>query len=55
MGELENNNYACTCTLDISDSAPGAQVIVLPKAELDGANKDTKHYPSNFEVCVRVP
>ena len=33
-------------------SCPGSQykVIILPKEELDKANKDKKHYPSNFKV-----
>ena len=28
------------------------RLIILPKAELDKANKDTKHYPPNFQVCA---
>ncbi len=35
-----------------SSTDPDGRVIVLPKAELDRANEDTKHYPPTFEVCV---
>ena len=30
--------------------APDCKVIILPKDELDKANKDKKHYPQNFQV-----
>ena len=36
----------------VSSTDPDTHVITLPKAELDIANEDTKHYPPNFEVCV---
>ena len=35
-------------TLTDSDT----RLIVLPKAGLDKANEDTKHYPPNFVVCA---
>ena len=36
-----------------SQIAPDCKVIILPKSELDKANKDKKHkhYPTNFQVC----
>ena len=37
-----------------SQIAPDCKVIILPKSELDKANKDKKHkhYPTNFQVCL---
>lgn len=37
----------------ISQIAPDCKVIILPKSELDKANKDKKHkhYPTHFQVC----
>ena len=48
--ERERLNQYC---LSSSQMAPDCKVIILPKEELDKANKDKKHkhYPTHFQVC----
>ena len=36
------------------DVGPDCKVIILPQDELDKANKDKRHFPHNFQVCVCV-
>ena len=36
------------------DVGPDCKVIIRPQDELDKANKDKRHFPHNFQVCVRV-
>ena len=36
------------------DVGPDCKVIILPQDELDKANKDKRHFPHNFQVCVFV-
>ena len=31
---------------------PDCKVIILPKEEVDKANKDKKHFPTNFQVST---
>ena len=41
----------CTYVRFILQMSPDCKVIILPKEEVDKANKDKKkHYPPNFQV-----
>jgi len=36
--------------MDLSAGSHDTAVIILPRSELDRANKDKRHYPEDFEV-----
>ena len=50
QGEVRKRESALFLSSQI---APDCKVIILPKSELDKANKDKKHkhYPTHFQVC----
>ena len=41
-----------TSSVDLGAMACNESVIILPRAELDRANKDKRHYPEDFQVTT---
>jgi len=49
--DCHSNDTSATSSLDITTSGcHETAVIILPRSELDRANKDKRHYPDDFEV-----
>ena len=45
---------ATSSTFDMGAMTSVESVIILPRSELDRANKDKRHYPEDFQVTTTI-
>ena len=45
---------ATSSTFDMGAMANVESIIILPRSELDRANKDKRHYPEDFQVTTTI-
>ena len=52
--DCHSNDTSATASIDLSTGSHETAVIILPRSELDRANKDKRHYPEDFEVLYFI-